>query len=211
MQGGISGSSGINGLDLPSEQSARDLSELMDGELDRDIAEREISRLKTDMPSREAWDTHHLIGDVMRGTAISARKDAPSFGLRFSEQLALEPTVLAPVSIPNRQPARGLSRKFQSYALSAAASVAAVAAVGWVAVNTLKPEAAPGQLAQAPLVATQILQPPQLQSLQPQALVPVAAPVEHIHQYLLAHQGISPTTAIQGVAPYIRTVSSADE
>ena len=84
-----------------------------------------------------------------------------------------------------------------------------MAVVGWVAVNTLKPEATPGQLAQAPLVQSQ----PQLQSFQPQAqaLVPVAAPVEHIHQYLLAHQGISPTTAIQGVAPYIRTVSSADE
>ena len=209
MQGGISGSSGINGLDLPSEQSARDLSELMDGELDGARAEREIIRLKSDGQSHEAWDTYHLIGDVMRGTAVNARKAAPSFGLRFNEQLALEPTVLAPVRILDRQPARGLSRKFQSYALSAAASVAAVAVVGWVAVNTLKPEATPGQLAQAPLVQSQ----PQLQSFQPQAqaLVPVAAPVEHIHQYLLAHQGISPTTAIQGVAPYIRTVSSADE
>jgi sigma-E factor negative regulatory protein RseA len=211
MQGGISG---ISGQDLPNEQSARELSALMDGELDRDMAGREISRLKADMPSREAWDTYHLIGDVMRGTAITARKEAPSSGLSFGErfhaQLALEPTVLAPVSIPNRQPARGLSRKFQSYALSAAASVAAVAAVGWVAVNTLRPDA-PGQLAQAPLVATQIQQQPQLQSLQPQALVPVGGPVENIHQYMLAHQGISPTTAIQGVAPYIRTVSSADE
>jgi sigma-E factor negative regulatory protein RseA len=202
MQGGL------------SEQSARDLADisvLMDGELDKDAAEREIARIKVDAvdavdaPLREAWDTYHLIGDAMRGAANtleSSRKDVPSFGLRFSERLALEPTVLAPHS----QPVRREPRKFQTYALRAAASVAAVTVVGWVAVNTLRPlgsDSAPTAVAQAPVVQTQ--QP------QTQTLVPVSVTVEPIHQYLLAHQGISPTTAFQGVAPYIRTVSSADE
>ena len=44
------------------------------------------------------------------------------------------------------------------------------------------------------------------------ALVAAAKPApaaEHLHEYLLAHQGISPSTAFQGVAPYVRTVSGA--
>ena len=67
---------------------------------------------------------------------------------------------------------------------------------------------------------------PQVVALQPQSkpLAPPAAQArsakgaygsygayaasDNIHEYLLAHQGISPLTAIQGVTPYIRTVSS---
>jgi len=29
-----------------------------------------------------------------------------------------------------------------------------------------------------------------------------------MNEYLMAHQGFSPSTAIQGLAPYIRTVSA---
>ncbi|MGZ5257650.1 MAG: hypothetical protein ACXWC0_08435, partial [Burkholderiales bacterium] len=30
----------------------------------------------------------------------------------------------------------------------------------------------------------------------------------HMNEYLLAHQGFSPSTAIQGLAPYMRSVSA---
>ena len=83
------------------------------------------------------------------------------------------------------------------WALSAAASLAAVALVGWVAFG-------PGdepQLArsQPPVLAVQ--EKPQL------APVPQVAPPAAANDYLLAHQGYSPRNNLQGAAPYVRTVS----
>jgi sigma-E factor negative regulatory protein RseA len=120
-----------------------------------------------------------------------------------------------------------LTRKFQTYALSAAASVAAVAVVGWVTLTTVIPNTAitantPATLTQgiAPQPAPQLAAAPGAATQQAAALpAPVpkpavqtaAAPAEPMQEYLLAHQGISPTTAFQGVTPYIRTVSSSDE
>jgi len=189
------------------------VSTLMDGELDVDAAAREIARLKSDGALREHWDTYHLIGDAIRGS--DAASGAHGFTQRFSERLALEPTVLAPA--PSR-----VTRKVQTYALSAAASVAAVVVVGWAALNMLKPAVPGGELAAAPPAATTLAAAPSkpasvgpVASVAPPpetvAVLPVAAPAEHVQEYLLAHQGISPTTAIQGVTPYIRTVSGTGE
>ena len=179
------------------------VSTLMDGELDAEEAAREFAKLKSDAASCETWDTYHLIGDTMRGTGNIV--GSPGFSARLSERLAQEPTVLAPrATCPVFA-----ARRLQTYALRAAASVAAFAVVGWVAYTTLNPDAPVGELAKAPLVQ------PQVAPLQPQdaaALIAAAKPAtapEHVHEYLLAHQGISPTTAIQGVTPYIRTVSAA--
>lgn len=189
------------------------VSTLMDGELNVDDAVREIVRLKADAELRENWDTYHLIGDVMRGTTPGR----PGFGARFSEKLALEPTVLAPAAVV-RAP-----RRLQNYALAAAASVAAVAVVSWVAYNPFKPDV-PGHLASLPAVPAQQLAaapvpaPAERQAAGlPSAAAPATdvrqaeVPAERMQEYLLAHQGISPSTAIQGVTPYIRTVSGSDE
>lgn len=166
------------------------VSVLMDGELDSDEAARQIARIKQDSSLREGWETWHLIGDTLRGSRdqpLSAR-----FSEQLSQRLALEPTVLAPRL---RTP-----KKMQTYALSAAASVAAVAVVGWMALSTQRADQ-PAVLAtgEAPATIRQV------------AVTPVAVESQpyngHMHEYLLAHQGISPSTAIQGVAPYIRTVS----
>ena len=175
------------------------VSRLMDGELDTDEAAREIAHCKQDAMRRDAWNTYHTIGDAMRGEHSQAGLSA-NFSKQLSERLALEPTVLAP-----RLRAPKIT---QTWALKAAASVAAVAAVGLMAVNMLNPETAPGTLTQAP--AANVAKAPVviLQPAGPTRLEPVAAAPEHMHEYLLAHQGISPSTAIQGVTPYIRTVSN---
>jgi sigma-E factor negative regulatory protein RseA len=84
---------------------------------------------------------------------------------------------------------------------AAAASVAAVALVGWMA---LAPQ--PGrdsvtaQVAQTPAVQA-VLQP--VVAFKPQTVpLPSAMP-----DYLLAHQGFSPRLSLHGMAPYARTVS----
>lgn len=200
---------------MESTHGGQVVSALMDGELSAAEAGREIARLKSDSGLREHWDTYHAIGDAIRG----GRGRHGDFTARLSERLAMEPTVLAP-----RTRTTGTA---QTFALRAAASVAAVAVVGWAALNILKPimpgaemaqnSAAPavlaGQKAAMPAGAVtaavgQNIETPAA-TAQPAPLVAVQA--EHVNEYLMAHQGISPTTAIQGVAPYVRTVSNAGE
>jgi hypothetical protein len=78
---------------------------------------------------------------------------------------------------------------------AAAASLAAVGLVGWLA---LGPQHQP---ASAPVA--QAVQPTR-EAKQPVIVpLPTATP-----DYLLAHQGFSPRISLQGMAPYARTVSA---
>jgi sigma-E factor negative regulatory protein RseA len=158
------------------------ISALMDGALDDKSAAELISNLARDGEGAEAWQTYHLIGDAMRGTAPLAE----DFAARVAWKLADEPTVLAPRA-PQPEPRRW-------YALSAAASLAAVALVGWLAFAP-QPEVAPTQ---APVAQAQ----PMPESKPNIVPMPTAA-----NDYLLAHQGFSPRVSLQGMAPYVRTVA----
>ena len=103
------------------------LSQLMDGELDDVAVSHLLFSLKSDQELAEDWQLYHLIGD-------SLRQDAPlsaDFSSRFSERLAAEPVIFAPKAVNRR--VSGFSRRY--VAMSAAASVMAVAAVGWFAFN----------------------------------------------------------------------------
>lgn len=167
------------------------ISEWMDGEL----AEREtrvlVERVKQDAELHRCWEVFHLIGDVMRGEPTLS----PDFEKRLAARLAGEPAVLAPRT-------RAV-RRIATYALSAAASLSAVALVGWLAFfdNPLapQPEIAQAPTASAPAPAT----PPSEQQI---ANVPSDGTM---NEYLIAHQEFSPSTEIQGLAPYIRGVSAA--
>ena len=166
------------------------ISQLMDGELDAKSAQHELNRLRPDSELREHWDSYHLIGDALRGEPILSR----TFGRRLSERLAGEPTILAP--------RRSIGRKVTAYALSAAASLSAVALVGWVAIGTQTSTLNSGAIATAPVPARVDLPAPKVQ--------PASVPYDGAHnEYLMAHTGFSPSTAIQGVAPYIRSVTAS--
>ena len=78
--------------------------------------------------------------------------------------------------------------------MSLAASLAAVALVGWLAFAP-QPEA-PQPMAQAQPAITPVLNVP----------LPSAA-----NDYLLAHQGFSPRVSLQGMAPYVRTVADRSD
>jgi len=154
------------------------ISQVMDGELDDEEAQRFFGALRDSEAQRE-WHAYHLIGDVLRDT--SAVSD--DFMGRFSARLAEEPTVLAPHRLPKRNP--------RMIALSAAASMTAVGLVVWAVLQTGAPHA-PAELT-----------------------VAKAAPIElasaDVNPYLLAHQEYSPNVGMQGMAPYIRTVSEIRE
>ena len=161
------------------------ISELMDGELDEHQVRRQFARLKQEGDLVRCWHTFHLIGDALRGE----HPLSPDFDLRLTARLAAEPTVIAPQ--------RSMMKRVTTYALSAAASLCAIALVGWVAFsdNLLAPQA---ELAKAP-ATTSASAPAQLASVPSNGTM---------NEYLIAHQEFSPSTTIQGLAPYLRSVSS---
>jgi len=162
------------------------LSAFMDGEAAQFEEQQALLELARDAEAREAWETWHLIGDALRGEPALR----PGFTERVSRQLAAEPTVLAP---------RRSWRRPVRYALSAAASFAAVAfVVGLVWQSSGLQDGGP--VAQRPAA-------PQTVAVAQPADLP-AAERGPGNGYLLAHQEFSPSGAYQGVASYVRTVSA---
>jgi sigma-E factor negative regulatory protein RseA len=167
------------------------ISALMDGELEAVDVDRQVARLKDDAELRERWDTFHLIGDAMRGNRMLSQ----GFERGVAQRLAAEPTVLA----PTRRTARRF-RPAMSYALPAVASLCAVAVVAWMTLSgnvTADREQAPASVAMTAPGAGPNAAP----------AIPNVPDDGRMHEYLLAHQGVSPSTALQGVAPYVRTVT----
>lgn len=155
------------------------LSAWMDGELESEGTGQLQSQLKRDAGLRGNWDSYHLIGDALRGVW------GPDLCAKICTQLDAEPTVLAPRW-------RNLAEKLRQHALPSVARAAAVvfvAFVGW-ALHGVQQDL-------SPIAAT----------LEPD-IKQVAVPAgEGAKDYLLAHQRYSPTNALQGVAPYVRTVA----
>jgi sigma-E factor negative regulatory protein RseA len=165
----------------------QEISALMDGELEADQARVVIRRLGNDPSLQSEWAVYHLIGDALREQAFAAFDVRERVRRRLTE----EPTVLAP--------RRFLARNVRLYALSAAASVAAVALVGWVVLQGPSEGERPTLARPAAVIAGGPLTAPALQ--------PAAPPLSGLNDYLLVHQGHSPSTQIQGLATYVRAVS----
>ena len=163
----------------PTEPKPEEISLLMDGELEAERIDGVCAGLR-ESRCLAMWVCYHVIGDTLRGSNAVM----PGFAARFAGKLAAEPTVLAP---PRRKVGPA------AIARAAAATVAAVSVVGWVALTTM-----PGA-------------PTALVAAKQAALVRAAdarPPVDN--EYLLVHQEYSPTTAIQGVRPYLRAVAASD-
>ena len=159
------------------------ISELMDGELGSREAAGPLDALRSESEARDIWRRYHLIGDAMR----DMRMLSAGFASRVSARLAEEPTVMA------RGRLAALPQRPRWQFLSAAASLAAVALVGWVAFG---PQEDGAQIAQVAPTAAQA----------PAAIAQVPPPAA-ANDYLYAHQGLSPRNSLQGVAPYVRMVS----
>ena len=167
------------------------LSAWMDSELGDQQAGPLLSQIKLDPELRRNWDRYHLIGDALRGV------HGPDLCARIRAQLDAEPTVLAPRR-------RGRAEKLRWAALSLAASVAAAAFVGWVALSGTQPGSVQVAAVSAPSGVAQVA------AVSAPEVAQVAMPAgDVINDYLLAHQRYSPSNAMEGVAPYVLTV--ADE
>jgi len=155
------------------------ISALMDGELEGRAADEAIESLRGEGEGFEIWRMYHLISDGMRDTRLLSA----GFTARVSERLAAEPTVLAPGRLPGRTPA-------QRFAYAAAASVAAIGLVSWLAFGPQQ------EVAKEPIAKIET------------PITPVTVQLtSSANDYLLAHQGFSPRVSLQGMVPYVRTVA----
>ena len=162
----------------------------MDGEVQGAEGDRVIDRMIREPEVRSSWDTYHLISDAFRNEYLLSRDLVGKVGLRLAE----EPTILAP------RARRDLISRIRTHALSVAASVAAIAVVGWLAFanNPLTSDSSSVTVASS---SQQVKSSSMAGALQPVALD------GNVRAYLFAHQEYSPATQMQGVAPYVRTVS----
>lgn len=147
------------------------------------------ARISERSTMREVLEAYfHLIGVALRGEYLPSR----DFSQRVTQRLAQERTVLAPP--------RSAVKRITAYALSVAASLSAIALAGWIAFfnNPLTPQP---EIAKAPNTP-----PPAAAPSIRLASVPSDG---RMNEYLIAHQEFSPSTAILGVAPYLRSVSGA--
>ena len=192
------------------------ISALMDGELDEARAQQLCAQMRND-ESSECWAAYHLIGDALRSEYIAQS----GFARRFAARLAAEPTVLAPGFKPLSDGRAPVHRSghwtahwtdlFRArpwyYGMAAAASIAAVGLVGWFGAQefslgpalTEQASAAGGRTAAATIAV----------NAQSTTALSRKSQARTLDPYLLVHQEYSPTTAMQGVRPYVRTVADA--
>ena len=106
----------------------QEISALLDGELDQADMDRIIKACHQNEQHKDAWRHYHLIGEAMRA------ERGPLRGLeqRILAQLQNEPTVLAPRR-------RAWVPVVPRIALAAAASLATVTAVAWLAFQQTPP------------------------------------------------------------------------
>lgn len=154
------------------------ISRLMDGDLD----DADVAGVCGSMRQPDAvatWVCYHVIGETLRG----GEGRAPRYSRRLASRLASEPTVIAPNAVRSRP---------VPMAWAAAATVAAVAVVGWVAYATL--DTAPTAIAKAREAVT----------IRAAQVRPQPVPAD----YLRAHREYSPTTPIEGIGPVLRAASA---
>lgn len=169
------------------------ISSLMDGELDAHEAADVLRALSRDADQQNDWHLYHLIGDALRQEPCLAMDIAA----RVNHLLALEPTVLAPVRTSHNRP------RWQRPLMAAAATVAGVAVVAWVALVPVAEFGHPAiASANPPVAATNA------------AIAANVSPVTddqsaYLQEYLVAHQAYAPSGSLIGGSNHVRTVAAS--
>jgi len=162
------------------------LSALMDGELDPEHVAQSLEKAHQDEAWRNNWEIYHVIGECLRKDMQMPCNVSATVMMR----LANEPTVLAPRKmLASYFPAR--------IAWALAASAAGIAWVAWIAFtqNPLFPPPTVATVAPAAVAAKSALKENSMRSVSSS-------------EYLTAHQQVSPSSVVRGVAAYVATVSA---
>lgn len=158
------------------------ISALMDDEIAVEDAAHLIASMQSSRLAAESWSCYHLIGDAMRGDPALSK----NFKQDLMRKLDQEPTVLAPKSaLSNVEKVAELKEKLP-VKWSIAASLAAVMAVGWMAVQQMQPA---NEIARVEMAKAETVE---------QGAIPA--------EYLAAHQFSAPSAS----SYYIQSVSYAE-
>lgn len=180
------------------------ISALADGQLAGDAFARGVELAAADPVARQAWDTYHLIGDVLRSGEHAAGAVPAEFVSRLQlrlrqEQVSLPPAAIAPRA-RSHEPTQSAANDsiFRWKLVAGFASLAAVAAVGWTAVGGLvsKPEQA--QLAGAAPAGTVLAE--------TQRGVMIRDP--RLDEFLAAHRQLGGASALQMPAGFLRNATA---
>jgi len=175
-----------------------EISALMDSELGAAEFESTLAALREDREACAAWRTYHLIGDVLQGHAAPGARCVA----RVLERLASEPALIG--ALPADIVAAQRPRWYIPSAI--AASLTAVALVGWMAFGPRSPDELVAGNTAPPKVVPVIVETPGAPAAKPVLVREPLSP--SARDYLLAHQAYSPRNALQGVAPFVRSVSA---
>jgi len=180
------------------------ISALADGQLAGEAFARGVELAAADPVARQAWQTYHLIGDVLRSGEQAAGALPAEFLGRLQvrlqqEQVAAPGAASAAAAGSSRQPAQAAANdaSFRWKLVAGFASLAAVAALGWTAVGGpgAKPEQA--QLAGgAPTGAV-------LAETQRGVMIRDA----RLDEFLAAHRQLGGASALQMPAGFLRNAT----
>jgi len=131
------------------------ISALADGQLQGDAFVRGVELAAADPDAREAWQTYHLIGDVLRSGELAVGGAPSAFLARLQQRLhdeqpAAPQVAAAPVATIPARAAAANDGSFRWKMVAGAASVAAVAAITWSLVGGGANRPAGPELAKAP-------------------------------------------------------------
>jgi sigma-E factor negative regulatory protein RseA len=198
--------------DHPADDLRRQLSALMDGELERDQTRFLLKRLTGDADLAACWQRWHVAGECLRGHgAAPLRQD---FAARIAAAVDAE-------AVPARGHGTTVLKWAGGFAIAASVAMAALIAVN--PATTTDPAAAPGLAALPAAVPAEVapspyreqdLRPPMRLDAQLVAATdgaPFAAAVRldpRIERYLVRH---NEATAGQGFVPYATLVTPLRE
>lgn len=196
-------------MDMMDNMNTQELvSALADGQLHGEAFARGVQAAATDPAGREAWQTYHLIGDVLRSGEL-ARGSAPAAFLgRLQVRLREEqnaPLQLDP-SVSQTRPAPGFPAEpaandglFRWKLLAGVASLAAVAAVAWSV----------GGAARAPDGPAMAAAQPRSQPVVVQAATPGQVMIRdpRLDEFLAAHRQFGGASALQTPAGFLRNAT----
>jgi sigma-E factor negative regulatory protein RseA len=204
-----------------NDMNQEQISALADGELNDTQIDTAMAALRQPA-ARDAWETYHQIGDVLRSEEMGISLSA-GFAARMAARLEAEPTIIAPaVLTPQEREAandsvsgkRGLKRF--AWPGLAAAAVAAIGLAGapqlMVAMKGDSAQGARTMVASAPAGAMQqasVLQVTGQARVSHSSQEGVVLRDPRIDEYLLAHQRFSPS--VYSTAQFARSATFATD
>jgi sigma-E factor negative regulatory protein RseA len=180
------------------------ISAMADGQLRGGAFARGMELAARDPAALEAWQTYHLIGDVLRSSELAAGT-VPSVFLgrlrsRLQDEQRLSATMPSPARHTSDRPqmppqAASNDANFRWKLVAGFASLAAVAAIGWSAVGGLAGKPQQAEFAALPAAA-------------PLANVP--GPMlrdPQLDEFLAAHRQLAGASALQPPAGFLRNAA----